>query len=149
MSVTLTELFEQSDDGVIQWQGDDVRAVISFEVSDRSRIRIRRLGSSRARAQAIKLGLNSGALRANGLSAPSVAVWSHTAPEDCEVVVEGRRAHTLEVWNAWSLDGVDNAWLGNAGIIMEPHAGGMTLRCSDGVGDPDFADLVVWIQIEH
>lgn len=148
MQLTLSEMFEQSETDAVDWRGHTVRAVIRLQVKDGTRIRVRRLGSSRDRAQALKLALNSGSLRINGLSSPTLALWSHTAPEDVEIEVTGRRAATLDVWNAWSLDGVDNAWLGNAGIIVQDHAGGQTLQCSDGTGDADFADLVVWVGLE-
>jgi len=148
MQLTLSEMFERSETDTIEWRDQVVRAVIRFPVKDGARLRVRRLGSSRDRAQAIKLALNSGSLRVNGLSSPSMAIWSHTAPEEIEIEVTGRRASTLDVWNSWSLDGVDNAWLGNSGIIVQDHAGGHTLQCSDGTGDPDFSDLVVWLDIE-
>lgn len=148
MELSLSELFEQSGDDVIEWNGQQVHAVVRLPVSDKTRVRLRRLGSSRDRAQALKLSLNSGSLRVNGLSSPSVAIWSHSANEDVEIEVEGRRANTLTIWNAWSLDGVDNAWLGNCGIVTQDHAGGTTMQCSDGVGAPDFSDLVVWVLTE-
>lgn len=148
MSLSLSELFEQSADDAITWNGQQVQAVVRLPVRDGSNIRLRRLGASRDRAQALKLSLNSGALRVNGLSSPNIAIWSHTASEEVEIAVEGRRANTLTLWNAWSLDGVDNAWLGNSGIVVQAHAGGQTLQCSDGVGAPDFSDLVIWVFIE-
>lgn len=148
MQLTLSEMFEQTESNAIEWRDHVVRAVVRLPVRDGDILRLRRLGSSRERAQAIKLALNSGSLRVNGLASQTLAIWSHTAPEEVEIQVEGRRAATLDVWNAWSLDGVDNSWLGNAGIIVQDHAGGHTMQCSDGVGDPDFADLVIWIGVQ-
>lgn len=150
MELTLQEMFEEDEADAIDWQGQIVRSVIRFPVEDNSRIRLRRLGSSRDRAQALKLSVNSGQLVVvdNGFADQSLSIWSHTAPEEVELRVDGRRATRLDVWNAWSLDGVDNSWLGNAGIIIQDHAGGHTLQCSDGVGDPDFADLAIWIGLQ-
>lgn len=138
------DLFDHNE--AIDWKGHEVRAVLRFPVSSGSRVRVRRLGSSADRAQAVKLAVDEGALRVERYEGPGVALWSHSAPSDVELDVVGH-ATTLEVWNAWSLDGVDNAWLGNAGIIAEAHANGWTLQCSDGVAEPDFSDLVLWIGI--
>lgn len=150
MELTLQEMFEEDEADAIDWQGQIVRSVIRFPVEDDTRIRLRRLGSSRDRAQALKLSINSGNLVVpeSGFSHQSLSIWSHTAPDEVELRIEGRRATQLDVWNAWSLDGVDNSWLGNAGIVIHDHAGGHTLQCSDGVGEPDFADLVIWIGLK-
>lgn len=146
--LNLSEIFEQSESDAIDWRGRTVRAVVRLPVSDGTKVRLRRLDSSRERAQALKLGLNAGTLEVNGKAAQSLAVWSHTAPLDVELIVRGRRATSIDLWNAWSLDGVENAWLGNSGIVVQDHAGGHTLQCSDGVGDPEFSDLIVWIGLE-
>lgn len=146
-TTTFTDLFEQTRSDVIDWQGHPVRPVLRFPVSTGSVVRVRRLGSSPMRAQAIKLATDAGQIAVNGVNATSIALWTHTAPVDVELRIDGP-ATSLDVWNAWSLDGVANAWLGNSGIIVEEHANGHTLQCSDGVGEPDFSDLVVWIGIQ-
>jgi len=146
--LSLSEIFEQSESDVVDWRGRTVRAVVRLPVSDGSTIRLRRLDSSRDRAQALKLGLNAGTLEVNGKGAQSMAIWSHTAPLDVELKVRGRRASSIDLWNAWSLDGVENAWLGNSGIVVQDHAGGQTLQCSDGIGEAEFSDLIVWVGID-
>lgn len=144
---SFTDKFEQTRSDVIDWEGHAVRPLLRFPVRPGATVRVRRLGSSPVRAQAIKLGLDRGNLAVNGLRSPSVALWTHTAPVDVELTVDGP-AKVLDVWNAWSLDGVDNSWMGNAGIIVEEHANGYTLQCSDGVDGPDFSDLIVWVGIQ-
>lgn len=148
MRLSLSDMFEQSESDAIEWRGSVVRAVVRLPVSDGQTIRLRRLDSSRERAQALKLGLNAGALEINGASSQTLAIWSHTAPIEVEIRVQGRRASNIDLWNAWSLDGVDNAWLGNSGIVIQDHAGGHTLQCSDGVGEPEFSDLIMWVGID-
>ena len=104
--------------------------------------------SAADRSQTIKMAVDRGELRANGVVVPTVAVWSHTAPETAELDVVGRRAKSLDIWNSWSFEGVDSSWLGNAGILVESSATGHLLRCSDGLGDPSFDDLVVRIEVQ-
>lgn len=60
---------------------------------------------------------------------------------------------TLRFWNSWVIDGVEHAWTGNAGVIIEELDApiGCDLRqrlwCSDGLGEMDFGDLVAVITI--
>jgi hypothetical protein len=61
----------------------------------------------------------------------------------------GRRDKNLDIWNSWSYEGVDSSWLGNAGMLVESSATGYLLRCSDGLGDPAFDDLVVRVEVQH
>ena len=78
---------------------------------------------------------------------PTAAVWTHTAPETVTLEVVGRKARAIEVWNSWSFDGVDSSWVGNAGMLIGSDGATHTLRCSDGMGDPSFDDLVVTITV--
>jgi len=41
------------------------------------------------------------------------------------------------------------AWLGNAGMLVETQDDAVILKCSDGVGSPDFEDLVVELSLKH
>ena len=60
---------------------------------------------------------------------------------------------TLQIWNSWSIDGVEHAWTGNAGLIVEELEAPPTARrrlrlwCSDGLGDADFSDLIAVVTI--
>jgi hypothetical protein len=59
----------------------------------------------------------------------------------------------VRIWNAWwedALGGFMNAWKGNAGFLTEPDPdGSLWLRCSDGIGDPNFTDLVVRVDLQR
>lgn len=60
---------------------------------------------------------------------------------------------TLQLWNSWILGDGEHAWIGNSGIIIEslpvPEGASNRLRmwCSDGLGDPDFDDLVLLLTV--
>lgn len=59
----------------------------------------------------------------------------------------------LQLWNSWLLGEAEHAWTGNSGIVVEeldPPAEAksqMRLWCSDGLGDPQFDDLVVLVTV--
>lgn len=141
---TLADQFERAGSEVIHLDDLEVRAVARFPVRDGARLRVHRLGCSRARRQALKLMANEGTLETNGKRAAAVTLWSNTAPRETLVIVHGSRV-TLDIWNAWMYGGVEHSWLGNAGMILEGSERGYTIRCSDGVGPVDFDDLVVAI----
>jgi len=62
---------------------------------------------------------------------------------------------TLQLWNSWLLGDAEHAWTGNSGIVVESldapddASARMRLWCSDGLGDPQFDDLVVLVTVGH
>ncbi len=145
--MSLAQAFAKGNGRRAKWQGSTINSLIRLDVSTGDRIAVTRVRSSRLRAQALKVGVDRGDLRANGVAVPVVSIWSHTAPERVELEVVGRRAKSIEVWNAWSFEGVDSAWIGNAGMITEQEGAARILRCSDGLGEPTFDDLVVRLEV--
>lgn len=146
---TLGELFASQNTDTVHHRGRIVKAVVRIPVTDACTVTVIRHQVTPERPQCLKLGLNSGVLDVNGHRAPTVALWSTTSPETVTLTVRGENATALEAWNAWSMGGVDNAWVGNAGIVTKSTAAGTILRCSDGVGEPDFSDLEIEIQVSR
>ena len=148
MTDTLVHSFRRGNHRKATWQGHTVHSYLTLSVTDGSRIHVTRLSASPIRAQALKIGVDKGELRANGVLASTVAIWSHSAPETATIDVVGRRARSIDLWNAWSFDGVDSAWLGHAGMLVERRGAEHTLSCSDGLGSVSFTDLVVRVEID-
>lgn len=146
---TLAELFEREGSDTVSHRGRIVKALVRIPVRDGDEVVVTRRQVTAARPQAIKLSVDQGVLDVNGHRAPVVALWSTTSPDEVVLWVRGERAQTIEVWNAWSLGGVDTAWIGNAGIVTRVTASGTVLRCSDGVGQAEFTDLEVEIAIRR
>lgn len=149
MTATLAAAFQRGNARKAKWQGTTVHSVLRIQVGEGDILRISRRTSSPSRAQALKVATDRGEVRANGIVVPVVAIWSHTAPPEVVVEVVGRRTRTVDLWNAWSFQGVDSAWLGNAGMIVESTGDSHLLRCSDGLGDVSFDDLVVHVDHER
>lgn len=74
-------------------------------------------------------------------------LWCDTAPDLVAVQVrqKPRARRSLKVWNVWRTGtDVTHAWLRNAAMQVEGEpTRRLTLRCSDGIGDPTFDDLIV------
>lgn len=149
MEPTITDLFERSGSNTITVRGRVVRAVVRLQVRDGTLLRLVRIRCNEHRPEALKLAVNDGVLEVNGIQAAQIALWSDTSPEEVEVRVRGERATSIDVWNAWLIGGVDTSWLGNAGIVTKAAPNGQVLHCSDGVGAPDFTDLVVEVHVKH
>lgn len=144
---TLAEAFRSGSGRKIDWQGQTLWSYLRLSVKDGDRLNVVRLSASPVRAQALKLSVDKGGLRANGVVVSTAAIWSHTAPETAELEVVGRRARFVDVWNAWSLDGVDSSWIGNAAMSVDTDGATHTIRCSDGMGEVTFDDLVVRLEL--
>lgn len=144
---TLSELLSRSNSDTITHRGRVIRSVVHVPVQDGARVRIERKSVGSHRPQALKVGLQKGVLDVNGMRAPAVALWSHTSPDVVEVVVRSGTPTTLDVWNAWSMGGVDSSWVGNAGIVSRTTDHGQLLQCSDGIGPATFSDLVATVDI--
>ncbi len=62
-------------------------------------------------------------------------------------------SHSLQLWNSWVMGENHHSWTGNSGIVAEkldvPPGASTRVRlwCSDGLGDPQFDDLVVVVTV--
>lgn len=101
--------------------------------------------------QGLRMSLDTakGRLVVGGEEIREVVLWTETAPARPIVLLPKaqRRPQVLAVWNVWRGGGPSScdAWIGNCGMIVEEDAPNLRLRCSDGVGPPNFEDLVVEI----
>ncbi|WP_419925883.1 hypothetical protein [Candidatus Poriferisocius sp.] len=127
--------------------GREVRPLLRLAVSEGTRVRVERIAVRPDRRQALKLAAVDGLLGVDEAVAEIISLWSDTSPAAVELTVLGDRARRLEVWNAWDLGGVESAWLGNAGMVVEPGENHLSLHCSDGLGPPAFTDLQVRLSV--
>ena len=144
---TISELLEESGSDTISYRGRVVRALVRIPVKDGSLVKVKRESVNSPRLQALKISVNKGAVDINGHREPVISLWSHTSPEEVEFTVRGREVSVLEVWNAWSMGGVDTSWIGNCGIVTKTSAKGQQLQCSVGIGQATFSDLVATIEV--
>lgn len=70
-----------------------------------------------------------------------------------ELVGSDPRRQTIQIWNSWSMADANHCWIGNSGIVLEnldaPMGATQRMRlwCSDGLGDPQFDDLVAVLTV--
>ncbi len=145
--MTISDAFAEQQSNVIDWNGITVYGLLEFATPP-STVTLTFVSAKADPVQGIQLRARRGTLVVNGRESADVVLWQDTAPRQVTVEVKpsGRGTPQLKLWNVWraGLD-VTQAWLGNAAIRIEGDqaSGAFTVLCSDGLGDPDFADLVV------
>lgn len=150
----LAERLAAARGGPIDWHGQT--AVMMHDVGglrDTDRINLEILHVSEERPQALRLKVRGGRVSVGDERLDDVILWSDTAPRTVVLTVHApsERPCSLRMWNSWrDPDGVMQAWIGNAGMVVDPQGDDeLILRCSDGFGDAGFTDLVVAVRLAH
>ncbi len=114
--------------------------------------------STRRREQRLHLATDQALLRVNGIAASAVVLRAHVGPQHIDVSVvspthdtnrtapapDGASPIEIVLWNSWVVEGVEHAWVGDAGMRLE-GVDPLRLACNDGFADTDFGDLIVEI----
>lgn len=138
-SPTLAERFKREMGSAQEVEGVPVHNMYRRTVSNGARLCVRRLRALATPVQGIRLKLNTGTITVNGVELKDVVLWADTAPTDVEVICNTGESPEgeLRVWNCWrDPDGTMQAWLGDAGIVVEEADGRILLRCSSGAVSP-------------
>lgn len=145
---TLAELLAESRGAPIEHEGRQVHGLVRHSLAVPATLVVEFVRWAPGTRQALNLKVDRGSLTIDGRQARAFVLWNDTAPT--RVVVDVRAEGSscvVKMWNSWQDErGVEHAWIGNCGMVVEVGDGGLSLRCSDGVGGPDFDDLVVRIE---
>jgi len=146
-STTLATRFRASKGQPVKYENKLVHAMYTRNCILTGAIRIRFKSATKAAPQALCVKARKGALEINKIATRDIAVlWTDTAPNVVDVIYRFKGKGEIRFWNAWKdSDGVQHAWIGNAGMLVSEQPGHTTLSCSDGIGDPEFRDLIVEI----
>ncbi len=144
----LAERFQGTEP--VGWRGVSVHPMYSQRLAaDRTVVRLSLLAAAppgSVRGLGIGLSVLDGYVLLRGRKLSGVDVWTDAIAEGAELQL-GRTgpaaAYTLTpVW--MTADGVVESWTGNYGVVIERGTdGAMVLRCSSGIGEPDFGELIV------
>jgi hypothetical protein len=148
VSTKLAELLSAAGGGPIDWSGQRVHMMYELPQREADQELLITFGQpSPARPQGLRIKVRGGLVELNGEALDDVVLWSDTAPETVLlrfVPAKAKGPMTVRFWNAWrDTSGTMQAWIGNAGMLVETQDDGTTvLRCSDGFDEPSFDDLV-------
>lgn len=143
----LSERFMETDAKSIDVDGRAVVQMYEREVTDGTTVDVEFRRTAGDRVQGLNLSVTDGSLEVNEERIRDVVLYTDTAPRHVRLICRTGRPVTLQVWNSWragSGEDRDDAWIGEAGIVVDDEGSEeVLLGCSDGIGPLDFDDLVV------
>ncbi|WP_157771932.1 hypothetical protein [Ralstonia solanacearum] len=144
---TLSELFIASKGAPIEVNGAQVVSMYTKIVETGQAIDVHFEEVAASPPQGLRIKVKGGSILINAQELAEVVLWKETAPPQFafQCIKRGKAKEIeLRVWNCW-LDekGVSQAWIGNAGMIVQEEPGRVTLRCSPGRGPFDPNSMVV------
>lgn len=152
----LADLFDANPPGPVLFKGQLVCRVLRLPIEEGALLKLRPRSYVKRPRQAISLSLHGARATVNDFEGTRFIFWADQFRADGRsAVVEMQEVAEdayVNVWNSWeSPRSRVDAWLMDAGMIVEQtsnHA--FTAHCSDGVGDPDFGNLVfdVWFEVQ-
>ena len=156
-SRTLADRFRTQRADRIRVDGIEVMSLVEIEIPKDSVLEVVVEDSRPDIEQSLRLLSKSGKIGVVGSDAApaqSLLVLTETFPTfEIEFVDTSSGTETLQLWNSWILGDGEHSWVGNSGIVKEeieiPQGASDRLRlwCSDGLGDPDFDDLVLLLTV--
>ena len=125
-----------------------VHAAVFREVTKPGRFMVRFIKAVETPLQALSIDIDRGKLLIAGVEASNMILRLDTSPQIVDVRYRSSpRGDRIAIYNSWINDygGIDS-WIANAGMLVEETGNKMILRCSDGLAEPTFDDLVVEIE---
>jgi len=148
MNQDLASLFAEQQTNQIDWNGP---LFSLYELPVHADALTIRFVSARADPpQGVRLKIRGGSGEVNSTVGSDIILWQDKAPEEVTVKLSwnGKAPRSLRIWNAWRINDVTQAWLGNAGMrVSVISSQSFRLECSDGEGEPDFEDLVAEVTL--
>jgi hypothetical protein len=146
---SLNQRFARSNGAPIDVDGHEVHGLVRVPVRGGDRVRVRFVSARSRWPQGVQLLTRKGELLEGGIQGRAALLWNIQGKGERTVDVIARGGPIeLQIWNVWQYeDGQTQAWVNNAGLVVEKRADAMVLRCSDGYGEPDFSNLVVEVTI--
>jgi hypothetical protein len=148
MKRTLAQLFGEAKGPTVEYEGRTVHGVVFRHVNRAGTFVIRFIKAVPVPLQALRIRIDSGKLFVENSESAQILLRLDTAPGVVNVRYQpSPMGGRISFYNAWiNEDGGVDAWLVNAGMLVEETANKMILRCSDGRGEPAFDDLIVEIE---
>ena len=149
-SAKLSDWFENARAASVMWRGLLVHSMYELPaVTAGTMFRITFDDQNPARPEGLRVKVRGGTIRIAGQDLDDAVLWSDSAPRLVEAHVQSNSdSVNVRFWNCWR-DTADtvHAWIGNAGMIVDEMESGFRLRCSDGLGEATFDDLVALVEL--
>jgi hypothetical protein len=148
MKKTLDDLFWEARAHTVEYEGLTVQRSVFKYVKESGRFIVRFIKAIPKLVQALRINIYPGQLIIEDTESPKMVLRLDTCPDTVEVLYRpSPLGSRITIYNAWiNEDGGIDAWLVNAGMLVEEEGNRMILRCSHGRGEPPFDDLIVEIE---
>lgn len=146
---TLSAQFQREQGRPLNYCGNIVLPIFKKDLNQELvSLVITRLSSLRKPEQGIRIKVERGEIHLEGKNYKEIILWEDSSPDSVEMTVISKGKSQLKIWNVWRVDSLVNAWVGNAGMVINEMATqSLEFQCSDGVGSVDFSNLVFVIRI--
>lgn len=147
MTKTLAELFAAGSGAPLNVGDKIVHNIYRRDVEYGQIVNVRFVHGATVPSQGLRIKIKDGTVIVNDQELSEIVVWKETAPRDfsfeCRPKKKGSSSE-LRIWNCWhDSNGVTQAWIGNAGIVVDQAQDHVTLKCSPGTGEFDTSALEV------
>lgn len=145
---TFADRFLASKGHPLSWRGQTVQIAFELEVVRNEDLELTFETSRETPIQGIHVSIDSGTLEVGLQRVKHAVLLRDTAPKRIVIRAHPKRTSgRLRLWNGWKNEqGELSSGLGNAGLVADRVGDEIVLRCSDGIGPPEFDDLVVRIR---
>lgn len=141
---TLSAAFQQRQGGTLIVDDKAVHQIVKVGLAPGlHRMRAVRGNVASDPVQGLHIKVENGQLLINRQTAPEMVLWADSSPETVDLGIVAKSECMLKIWNVWKVGGLAQAWVGNAGMVVEVDGDAAVLRCSNGVGEVDLENLVV------
>lgn len=148
--MTLASKFQERRTNRIDLDGQDVFSLYEVDLKGIGTLHVEIVSVDRNVEQGLRLKATKGEMVVNGQAINEAAIWAATAPPQFSVQIPASaRKGKLKIWNCWKVDGLDQAWVGNAGMLVVVVGDTITLSCSPGVGEFDPQRMKVQITVQR
>ena len=104
--MTAAERWIDEQTGSVDHDGDTVHAAVTVDLNVDSIVTVQRIHATGERPQGLALDADQ-PLMVGDVTNTRMVLWSHSAPDEVEIVA---RAGRLTLWNVWEADGAVHAW---------------------------------------
>ncbi|MGR3911569.1 hypothetical protein Q3A80_31440 [Burkholderia sp. SR8] len=149
-NISLAQRFQEARAPKIEVDGREIYSLYEVDVSSgETALSLDFISSKKSSIQGVKIKAENCNVEVNNQILKDFFIWADHSPKHIPMNVtinKGGKA-AIKVWNVWKYDDVPHAWIGNSGMLVKKDDRHIVFHCSDGMGDPDFEDLVFTIEV--
>lgn len=142
-NLTLSLQFQKSKGKPVLIDGEKIYPIYVLDLDKECSIKLKWISTQSEFKQGLQIKSDKGFIEVNHKQLTNVILWEDTSPSEVVLRYISKEGGKLKFWNVWEVEGITQAWLGNAGIAIYPSDNCIRLKCSDGNGDINLENTVV------